>query len=81
VTIQNGYWIQIGQLDSDGRFSPVLKMSSASDADPDNVSFIDIISMYTLGDWPRLKGGVDNDITITGISTGTLLWKYRARYL
>ena len=80
-TIQDGYWIQIGEIAADGTFSSVLKMSTGSDADPDNLEFIDVISMYTSGDWPRLKPGVDNDITVTGILTGTLLWKYRARFL
>jgi len=81
VTIQNGFWLQIGALASNGTFTAVLKMSTTSGSDPDALTFIDVISMYTSGDWPRLKGGVDNDITVTGISTGTLQWKYRARYL
>jgi hypothetical protein len=81
VTLQNGYWLQIGEIAANGTFGAVLKLSTGSGADPDALSYVDVMSMYESGDWPRLKGGVDNDITVIGISTGTLLWKYRARYL
>lgn len=80
-TIQDDYWLRIGSLDSNGRHKSVLEISTTNGSDVDILEWVSAEVGYQSGDWPRLKGGVANDITVTGISTGTLEHTYRDRYL
>ena len=80
-TLNDDQWLRIGELDSEGRFTASIGLSDATGADPEAESYTSAISGYTSGDWPRLKGGVDNDITVAGVSTGTLEITYRGRHI
>jgi hypothetical protein len=80
-TLQDDKWLRFGSLGTDGRFSSVIQISDSTGADPEAETYFGVESGYNSGDWPRLKGGVDNSITVTGVSTGTLEWTYRGRYI
>jgi predicted phage tail component-like protein len=80
-TLPDGYWLRFGNLQSNGTHKSDIKMSTISGADPTVLTYSNAEIGYQSGDWPRLKGGVANDITVTGISTGTLQTVYRARFL
>lgn len=80
-TLADDQWLRFGSLDSNGRFSASIALSDSTGADPEAESYTESISGYSAGDWPRLKGGVENSITVTGVSTGTLECTYRGRYL
>ena len=80
-TIPNGYWLRFGTLNDNGTHKSTIQMSTTGGADPSILLYANAEVGYQSGDWTRLKGGVDNDITVTGITTGTLLWVYRGRYL
>lgn len=80
-TIQDDYWLRIGTLGDDGRFQGTLEVSTTNGADPEALEWVDARVGYQSGEWPRLKGGVENSMTVTGISTGTLEHTYRDRYL
>lgn len=80
-TLEDDRWLRFGTLDANGRFTSTISKSTSTGSDPEAESYSDVESGYTSGDWPRLRGGVDNDITVTGISTGTLEWTYRGRFI
>lgn len=79
-TLADDQWLRFGTLDSNGRFTASIALSDSTGSDPEAETYTSAISGYTSGDWPRLKGGVENSITVTGVSTGTLEWTYRGRY-
>jgi len=80
-TLQDDRWLRFGDLDSDGRFSSSISRSNSTGSDPEAEVYSDVVSGFTSGDWVRLKGGVDNSITITGIATGSMEVTYRGRYI
>ena len=80
-TIPDGYWLKFGTLDANGRHKSSIELSTTSGADPEALTYTTAEIGYQSGDWARLKGGAANDITITGISTGTFEYTYRDRYL
>lgn len=80
-TLNDDQWLRIGEIDSDGRFSASIGLSDSTGADPEAESYTSAISGYTSGDWPRLKGGSDNAITVDGVSAGQLEITYRGRYI
>lgn len=80
-TLENSRWLKFGSLDSDGRFTATIEKSNSTGSDPESLSYTSVESGFTSGDWIRLKAGVDNDITITGVSDGSFQATYRGRYL
>lgn len=80
-TLLDDQWIRFGTLDDNGRFSASIDTSDGTGADPEAETYSSAITGYVSGDWVRLKGGIENSITVTGVATGTLEWVYRGRYL
>jgi hypothetical protein len=80
-TLQDDRWLRFGSIDTKGRFAATIEKSDGTGADPEAEAYTSVESGYQSGDWVRLKGGVDNDITITGVSAGTIEYTYRGRYL
>lgn len=80
-TLEDDRWLKIGSLDALGRFTATIEKSDSTGSDPEAETYQGVEAGYTSGDWPRLRGGVDNSFTITGIATGTLEITYRARFL
>lgn len=81
ITLEDDRWLRIGNMDSQGRLGSTISKSTGTGADPEAESYTDFESSYTSGDWPRLKGGVENSITVTGVATGTLEVTYRPRFI
>lgn len=82
-TLENGRWLRIGSEDSAGRFLFSFDKSTASGADPTVLSYSNVKSGIPTdgGDWVMLTEGVNNDIQISGLSSGSYQYAYRARYL
>jgi hypothetical protein len=81
TTLADDKWLRFGSIDSNGRFTATLDISSGTGADPEAETYTQAQTGYSAGDWCRLKGGVDNTFTITGLSAGTFEWTYRGRYI
>lgn len=80
-TLNDDQWIRFGTLDDNGRFQATIATSDGTGSDPEAESYTSVLSGYSSGDWPRIKGNTDNDITVTGISTGEIEITYRGRYI
>lgn len=80
-SLSDDAWLRIGTLESDGRYSASIDVSTGTGSDPEAEVYGDAMAGYQSGTFPRLKGGVDNSITVEGISTGTLEVTYRGRYI
>jgi len=80
-TLNDDHWLRFGNIDALGRFESSISVSDGNGADPEAETYSSVLSGYDSGDWLRLKGGVDNDITVAGVSTGTLEITYRGRYI
>lgn len=80
-TLEDDRWLKFGTINSLGRFEATIEKSDSTGSDPEAEAYTGVESGYDSGDWPRLKGGTDNSITVTGVSTGTLETTYRARYI
>ncbi len=80
-TLEDDRWLRFGTIDTLGRFSATIEKSDSTGADPEAEAYTSVESGYQSGDWCRLRGGVTNSFTITGISTGTLETTYRGRFI
>ena len=74
-------WLRIGREDAAGRFLYTLGKSDSTGADPTAETYSNVMSGYVSGDWPRLKPDVQNAMSITGLSAGTVRWLYRDRFI
>ena len=82
-SMPDGRWLKIGSHDSLGRYRNTLEMSTASGADPEALTYSSIVSTFINGDWPRLKHGEANELTVTAaaLATSAMEVHYRGRYL
>ncbi len=74
-------WLRIGSLDAAGRYLFTLDKSDTGGADPTAETYTSVISGYNSGDWPLLKPGTQNAMSITGVPAGTMRWIYRDRFI
>lgn len=81
VTLDDGEWLKLGSRDTQDRFRSTIDISTAGGSDPLALSYADALSSWKSGLMPRLLPGVQNDIKVTGLSSGTLRAIYRATYL
>lgn len=81
-TLEDDRWLRIGSiLLSSGRFLYTLRKSDGTGNDPTIETYTNVISGYRSGDWPILKPNVQNTMTVTGLSAGTVRWVYRDRFI
>lgn len=70
-----GFWIKIDVAKWQ------VSRSTGAGADPTALSFTDPVMTNVSGIFPRIDTLVQNSVTVTGLSTGTLRAIYRVRYL
>lgn len=80
-SFEDDKWLRIGNEDAAGRFGYSIDKSDGTGADATAETYSSVMSGYVSGDWPRLKPNVQNFISITGLSAGTMRWTYRDRFI
>jgi len=80
-TLEDDRWLRFGFFATDGRYETSISKSDSTGADATAEDYTSVISGYTSGDWVRLKGGETNNLTIAGLSAGSIAWEYTGRYL
>lgn len=81
-TLEDDRWLRIGSiLVSSGRFLYTLRKSNGTGANPTIETYTNVIDGYKFGDWPILKPNTQNAMVVTGLSSGTVRWVYRDRFI